>query len=195
MEINHIFFPLLIFSSLVCLMHILKCCGNSISVILPLQQGQSITSFTSSKRLPNKGFAKKNYLKVMRKRLRDAIKKKYATFKIFHHFVFFFSTLKEILLCLSVTVAVKMTRLRSLFTHLELILSLVLFKTLSASLVYWSTFIYILSSSCCKSKLQNSLIGQDFFPHTAKRKPILLSAHLLHPFISISSHGDLPAAD
>lgn len=57
----------------------------------------------------------------MRKGLRDAIKMKYATFKTFYCFVFFFSILKELLLFLSVTVAVKMTRLRSLFTYLELI--------------------------------------------------------------------------
>lgn len=56
---------------------------------------------------------------------------KYVTFKIFNYFVSFFSTLKEILSFLSVTVSVKMTRLRSLFTHLELILNLVLYKTVS----------------------------------------------------------------
>lgn len=77
--------------------------------------------------------------------------------KIFHCFVVFFSTLKEILLFSSVTVAVKTTRLRSLFRHLELILTLVLYKTVLASLAYWNTFIvFIFSSSCCQSKLKKS---------------------------------------
>lgn len=108
------------------------------------------------------GFAYKNSLKVMRKELRDVIKRKNATFKIFNGFVFFFSTLKEILLFPSVTVAVKMTRLRSLFMHLELILTLVLYKTVSAYLAYWNTcIVFIFSSSCCQSKLKKSLIRQE----------------------------------
>lgn len=117
--------------------------------------------------------------------------------KSFIVLIFFFSALKEILLFPPVTVAVKMTRLRSLFTqYLELILSLVLYKTVSASLAYWSTFIvFIFSSSYCQSKLKKCPIRQNLFPHTTQRKPILLSAHLLHSFISTSSHGDLPTAD
>lgn len=99
----------------------------------------------------------------MRKGLRDAIKKKCATFSIFHCFVFYFSTLKEILLFLSVTIAVKMIKLWSLFTHLELILSLFWYETVLASLAYWSTFIvFILSSSCCQSELKTGIIRQDF---------------------------------
>lgn len=58
----------------------------------------------------------------MGKGIRDTIKMKYTTFKIFSLFFFFYIfTLKEITFFLSGIVAVKLIRLRSLFTHLELI--------------------------------------------------------------------------